>query len=52
MIGEDPYTLGLFDTAGMLAPVGFIYFLLNYATQVRRITIAFVPSPIHRQTFS
>jgi len=61
MIGDDPYTLGLFDTAGECA---FVYGLASghwtpvhvdpscRDMQARRITIAYVHYRIHRQMSS
>jgi hypothetical protein len=58
MIGDDPYTLGLFDTAGecafifMTSPGGAGTPFMFDCMQVRRITTAYVHYRIHRQTFS
>jgi hypothetical protein len=61
MIGDDPYTLGLFDTAGECAFTyglarrhwtPLMFHLLCHDMQARRITTAYVHYRIHRQTFS
>lgn len=48
MIGEDPYTLGLFDTAGKLGCI-FPSTPLIRLKQVRRIMIVSALCPIPKQ---
>lgn len=54
MIGGEPYTLGLFDTAGKLTTCTKKSWqqnsILNPNSQVRKITIVFVHFHIHKQT--
>ena len=53
MIGDDPYTLGLFDTAGTHpCTVSDFSDLPVHYPQVRRIMIDFVHYHTRRQTFS